>query len=142
MTVFSIIRIISHRFYVDKKSESVIGHKIIIICDLMIHLGLAANFKHQVIHWDDAAVPINESRSLLGQSYLTRCNMFEVEMQTTETSSTREATEILVKFLNITYVKMDLEQVAAHAVNKNAEDSTKLIGLFKYFEDLFYGTIV
>ena len=47
--------------------------------------------------------------------------MREVLMHTAETVSTREATERLVKILNSTYAKADLEQVAANATHLNAE---------------------
>ena len=48
----------------------------------------------------------------------------------------------MVNIIGITYAKADLEQVAANATHMNAEDRTQLIGLFKDFEYLFYGTIV
>ena len=62
-------------------------------------------------------------------------------MKTEEPASTREATEILVKIINITYAKADLKQVADNATQLNAEERTQLLRLLKDFEDLFDGTL-
>ena len=51
-------------------------------------------------------------------------------MQTTEPASTREATERMVKILDGTYVKSDLNQVADNATQLNAEERTRLISIF------------
>ena len=47
--------------------------------------------------------------------------MCEVVIHTAEPSYIREATDILVKILDITYVKADLKQVADNATKINAE---------------------
>ena len=67
--------------------------------------------------------------------------MHEVEMQTSLPVSTREDTNRLVKIIDITYVKADLEQVDANKNQLNAEEITQLLRLLKSFEDLFDGTI-
>ena len=68
--------------------------------------------------------------------------MHEVAIQTAEPVSTREATDRMVKILDINYENADLEQVAANATHLNADESTQLLGLLKEFEDLFGFTIV
>ena len=57
-------------------------------------------------------------------------------MQTVEPVSTREATERLVKIIDSTYVKDDLEQVAANATQLNAEEINELIKILQYFGEL------
>ena len=52
---------------------------------------------------------MKEIRGLIGQTDQTSHDMHEVVMQTAEPVSTRDATERLVKILDITYVKADLE---------------------------------
>ena len=47
----------------------------IIVCDLMVQLGLLDNFRCQVLQWDGATVPMREPSGLLGQTYLTICEM-------------------------------------------------------------------
>ena len=47
--------------------------------------------------------------------------MSEVEMQTIEPVSIREANEMLVKILGSTYAKSDLEKLAANATHFSAE---------------------
>ena len=55
-------------------------------------------------------------------------------MQITEPASTRECTERMVKILDSTYAKADLEQVV-NASQLNDEER------LKKFQDLFYGTL-
>ena len=57
MPEFSIIKIVIHRFH-DKnnKGELGIGYEMITGRDLMVKLGLKADFKHQALQWDDAKV--------------------------------------------------------------------------------------
>ena len=45
------------------------------------------------------------------------------------------------KSLYSTYVKSDLEQVAANATQLNSEERTELLRILKDFEDLFDGTL-
>ena len=68
--------------------------------------------------------------------------MHEVVMKTAEPVSTREATERLLKALNSTYAKADLEHVATNTNHINSEKITQLQRLLKDFEDLFGGTLV
>ena len=48
----------------------------------------------------------------------------------------------MVKIIDSTYEKENLEQISANAVQTNADDRTKLIVLLKEFEEFFDGTIV
>ena len=61
-------------------------------------------------------------------------------MHTAEPNSTREATERMVKILEITYAKADLEQVVSNYSQLNGEERTLLLSLFEDFEDFFDGT--
>ena len=67
--------------------------------------------------------------------------MCKVVINIAETDSAREATEILVKILDITYAKADLKQVAYNEIHMDAEERTQLLRLLQYFEDLFDGTL-
>ena len=67
--------------------------------------------------------------------------MRNVVIQTEELASSRKANETLVKFLDITYVKAELKQVANNATHLNSEERTQIIRLLKYFKDLFYVTL-
>ena len=52
-------KIINHPFHVEKdKVYARIGFDWIIGNDLMVQLGLTANFKRQVLQWDGATVPM------------------------------------------------------------------------------------
>ena len=116
-----------------------------IICrDLMVQIGLTADFKRQVLQWYGATVHIKDPSSLLGQSDLTKREMRKVVMQTAEIASTREATERMVKIIDITYANADLKQVDYNKNQMNAEERTILLSFiedFEDFEDLFDGTL-
>ena len=86
------------------------GYDMIIGRDLIVHLGLTADFKHQGFQWYGATVHMKEPSSLLGQSDLTKREMREVVMQTSEPASTREATEQMVNIIDNTYAKADLSR--------------------------------
>ena len=62
-------------------------------------------------------------------------------MQTAEPVSTREATEILLKILDITYAKAYLKQVAYNSTQLNYEERTKLLRILEYFYEFFDGTL-
>ena len=64
-----------------------------------------------------------------------------VVMQTAETASSRKATEILFKILDITYAKADLKHVSENATHINAEEITQILRILKDFEGLFDGTL-
>ena len=65
-----------------------------IICrDLMVKIGPTADFKRQLLQWDDATVHMKELIGMLGKYDLNKRNMREVAMQTVEPASTREATD-------------------------------------------------
>ena len=84
---------------------------------------------------------MKEPSSLIGKSDLTSREMRKVVMQTEETYSTIETTEIIVKIINNIYAKTDLKQVTNNATQLNAEETTQLLRLLENFEVLFDGTL-
>ena len=142
MPEFSSSKIINHRFHFDnKKGELVIGYELIIGRSLMVQLGLTAKFKRQVLQWDGATVHMKEPIVLIGKSNLTKRKICEVVIQTTEPASTREASDQMVKILNGTYEKADLNQVADDATQLNSEERTLFLSILEDFEDLFEVTL-
>ena len=67
--------------------------------------------------------------------------MREVVVQTAETVSTRKGNERMVKIIDSNFAKSDLEQRVTSATQMNTEQRTQQLGLLKYFEYLFDGTI-
>ena len=96
----------------------------IIVHDLMAQLCLSDEFKCQVLQWDGFVVPKKESSGLIGKTDPTSCDMRKVAIQTSETFSTREDTQRLVKIMDSAYVKVDLEQVSANVTKNNAAEIT------------------
>ena len=84
---------------------------------------------------------MKEPSSLIGKSDLTSREMRKVVMQTEETYSTIETTEIIVKIINNIYAKTDLKQVTNNATQLNAEETTQLLRLLENFEAFFNGTL-
>ena len=122
MPEFSSSKIIHHCFHVNNdKGNTGVGYYIIIGRDLMVQIGLKSDFKNHVLQWDGATVHMKEPSVMLGQSYLTKRNMREVDLQTSETASTMEAIELIVKIIDSTYVKADLKQVDNHITQLNDE---------------------
>ena len=110
MLEFNIREMFNHRFHVNNdKGESVIGYNMIISHDLMVQLGLKADFKRQVLQWDGNTVHMKEPSSLLGKSDLNKREMREVLMQNTKPASTREDTERKVNIFNVTYAKVEVK---------------------------------
>ena len=66
--------------------------------------------------------------------------MRKVVLHNIEPASIREDTERIVKILDSTFSKTDLEQVFNYS-QLNAEEINLLLGLLKYFGDFFYGTL-
>ena len=73
--------------------------------DLMVKIGLTANFRHQFLQWDGATLHRKEPSSFLGKSNITKREMREVFIQTAELASVQESTEQMVKIVYITYEK-------------------------------------
>ena len=135
-------KIINHRFHINNdKGESGIGYDMIIGRDLMVQLGLTANFKRQFLKWDGATVHMKYPSNLIGQSNLTKREMCKVVMQTAEPASTREATERMVKIFDSIYAKADLKQVVNKASHMNSEERTLLLSLIEDFEKISHGTL-
>ena len=84
---------------------------------------------------------MKDTSSVLGKYYLTKREMREVVMHTSEPTYTREAIERMMKILDSTYAEVDIEQVVDNASQLNAKERTVLLSLLEDFEDLFYGTL-
>ena len=126
---FSSSKRINHRFHVDNdEDEFDIGYDVIICLDLMVQLSLMADFKRQVLQCDGATLHMKEFRNLRGISNLTKHKILEVVMQNAELSSTQEATERMVKILDITYAKAYPDQLF-DAIQMNSEETTLLLRL-------------
>ena len=54
--------------------------------------------------------------NVLGQPDLTKCEMGEVGMQTAESYSIIKATDKVVKILDITYAKADLDKIYSASI--------------------------
>ena len=78
---------------------------------------------------------------MLGKTDLTIRDMIKMLMQNAKPISTRESTERLVKILDSTYTKSDIEQVADNSTHLNAEERNQLLRLLQGFDDLVDGTL-
>ena len=81
-------KISNNGFHIDhEQGESGIGYDMIISRDLMVQIGLTADFKRQVLQWDGATVNMKGHSSLIGKYDLAKSDMHEVVMQTAEPAS-------------------------------------------------------
>ena len=73
MLEFSSSKTIHNRFHINNdKGESDIGYDVIIVHNLMVHLGLTSDIKIQSLQWDYKNVHMKDPRSFLGQYDLTK----------------------------------------------------------------------
>ena len=69
MPEFSISKIINHRFHFNNNKEELgISYDKVIGHDLMVQLGLMADFKRHVLQGCGATVPMEEPSGLMGKS--------------------------------------------------------------------------
>ena len=102
MPVFSRRKTITHCFHVDNaRCDAWIGYIFVIVCDLMVQLGLKAEFGRLLLEWENTSIPMKEPGNLLGQLDLTKRKMQEVVINTAEPDSTREANAMVVKYLTV-----------------------------------------
>ena len=66
------------------------------------------NFRLKLIPRDNDIVPMKEPGNLVFKPNLTKRDIQKVVMQISEPYSTIEATEVLVKIIDITYAKANL----------------------------------
>ena len=89
ITEISSRKIINHHFRVNNnKGKTGIVYDMIIGRDMMVKLGLTADFKRQFLQRDFNTVHTKEPSGLIGKSDLNKCDMREVVMQTAEPAST------------------------------------------------------
>ena len=72
---------------------------------------------------------MKDPSSLISKPDLTKHEMREVVIQNVEPASTREVTEQIVKIINSTYAKLDLEHAVANASQLNYEERTLLLSI-------------
>ena len=121
ITEFSSRKVFTHHFHIHNKEGNFdISYGMIVDCEIVVKLGLKAEFGHQFLEWDCAAVPMKDPVNFIGKPNLTQCKMQEVVMQIEEPYSIIESTGIVVKILDSSYAKADLEEVATSAVQLDA----------------------
>ena len=81
MPIFSISKIILHFFHVDNyEGELGIGYGMIIGREMTVHIVLKSDFKKKCMSWENTAVPMKETSSLIGQYNLKIREMRKVVM--------------------------------------------------------------
>ena len=108
---------ITHRFHAENAQiDAGIVYGMIVDRDIMLQLGLKFNFERQILEWYETIITMVVPGNLLGQSDLTKLYMQEIVMKTAEPASTREVTERVVKILDHTYERDNLDKVAEDEV--------------------------
>ena len=73
-------------------------------------------FRCKFIEWYDVVLPMKDPGNFLGKPNLTKYKMLEVLMQTSESYSTREATE---QIIDGTYAKSIPDKVTKNSIQLN-----------------------
>ena len=93
-----IIKIAPQYFCVDNDGGNQgVGYGMMIVIDLMLHLGLMTDFKPNIIEWNDTVVTINYMGRRNRQTNISKCDMKQVVLQTSESDSIKEAFKIVLR---------------------------------------------
>ena len=139
---FYIIFWFENVFNVDiEEGNAGIGYVMIIGNHLMVKLYLKDDFECQILKWYKTVLLIQEPGNFLGKPNPNQQGMQEVVMQTEEPYSRREPTVRVVRILEITYTKSELDEVDVNSFQVYANKHEKLLGTIKEFDDLFDGNL-
>ena len=109
--------------------------------DLMNKLRMIVKFNNKNLIWDGVIVPMWRSGDNFPNPTLRRSKINQAMQRTADTKVTKEATEIIVEFIDSKYKKANLEEISQSAHQLDATEQVVLPHLLKYFEDLFDGTL-
>ena len=105
---FSETKIINHQFNIDSSEDNNLGYDMIIGQDLMKKLDMIVNLNNINLIWDNIIVPMWISRANHPTPTLNRSKIDKSMQEMDDLKITREATEIIVKILDIKYEKDNL----------------------------------
>ena len=95
----------------------------------MVQLGLKDDFGCQILEWDETVISMKDPGNFLGQPDLTKREMREVVMHTSEEYSTIEYTYIVVKIIYSAYAKVNFDNLSAAVVQLYKNQLKKLLSL-------------
>ena len=141
---FSTSKIISNEFRIDSRNKDDkygnLGYDMVIGRDILVPLGIDISNKHKAVIWDDTIVPLKPSNFRTNVAE-TKKELNTIFTQSAEPKVTQEATERVVKILDSTYEKANLEEIVDNAHQLDATQKSQLLDLLVDFEDLFDGTL-
>ena len=76
MPEFSSSKIMTHHLHVDNaQGYDGISYYMIICHELMVQIGLKANFGRKILEWEKTLIPMKDQGNFLGQPDLTKCEI-------------------------------------------------------------------
>ena len=130
-------RVVNWQYYIDDRPTNELGYDMIIGCDLMTALGTTIDFESKMLCWEGAKLEMKEFSSKTP----TRKEINAVLKKAAEPEVTKQATSRLVKILDSTYGKPDLQEVVKQAKHINSQQQSMLYDLLKKYEEIFDGEL-
>ena len=140
MTFFHCNTKISHHFDLDE-SEDKIGYNMIIGIDLLSELNMNVRFSNGTIKWEDQLVLMKSFHKIWKNEYPTRKKPKATVLYSVESKATKEATDLVLKILDLKYKKANLSKVVEDADNLNKQQKRMLLKLLKQYNELFDSTL-
>ena len=121
---------INHDFNLDKSKEG-IGYDMIIGRDLLNQLNINVRFSNGTIKWEDQVVPMEKFQRIWKNNHPLRKEIRTTILRLIKSRSTKDATERVVKILDLKYKKANLNKIVEAANNLNQEQKHMLLKLLK-----------
>jgi hypothetical protein len=113
---------------------------LIIGCNSMEKLDIVMDFKAKTITINEIILPMRNIANLTNKSKVKEAWAIS-NVLAHEPTSTEQATQRAVNFLDANYKKADLQAVVTNCTQLNSVEKNKLLELLKKFEPLFDGTL-
>ena len=109
--------------------------------DLLNQLNINVRFSNGTIKWEDQLVPMKNFQRIWKNDHPSKKELKSTILCSIKPSSTKEATDRVVKILDSKYEKANLNKIVEDANNLDANQKQMLLKLLKQYETLFDGTL-
>ena len=131
---------LNHVFDLDENEEG-IGYNMIIGRDLLNQLNTDVRFINGTIKWEDQVVPMKNFQRIWKDNHPSKKELGSIMLCSVEPSSTKEATERVVKIIDSKYEKANLNKIVESTKNLDKEQKQILLKLLMQYKTLIDGTL-
>ena len=128
-------RVVTWQCYIDERQGNELGYDMIVGRDLMTSLGIQIDFQDKKLKWDGAELEMRDFNSKTPSRKEIKATL----QRTAEPAVTKEATSRMVRILDSTYEKADLQEVVQLAKHISSQQRSMLYQLLQKYEEIFDG---